>query len=207
MKFLTTVITLLLFAGVSLAADSALVAAAKKEKERREKVNPSKPVRTITNDDVEQFIEQKVASGELSEDRNKATSEADDTDSEGPSVAPKKPSAYDELFKGHVKQKPDEGKDEQYWRNRKADLESSIQDKNREISQLQGEIGKMESALSDPGHSGYVLKNPMSGNSDITNMKNELQEKQQQLSDLQEQRDNLDEEARKAGALPGWLRN
>lgn len=218
MRILSIIGLVLVFSTWCLAGDSALVAAAKKEKERREKVKATK---VITNEDVDEFIAKKRAAGEIPEETTTSSSDesdsnfdSDETTSTNSSVSKHTRPFYPSTVSPAAK---DSG--EQYWRNRKSDLESQIASARDEVNRLGSELSQEQSQRDGDGQ--YVRQYDANGNvksqtytgkdfwrdPEVMKKQEELTEKQQRLKELEQQMEDLPEQARKAGALPGWVRD
>lgn len=172
------------FITVSFAEDSDLVKAAKKEKERRAKTEAKK---TLTNQDIEEIrkkqpisgIETSTAEGETEEE---ATAEA---------TAAEKKAA------------PDPTQTEEYWRGRKQEADSRVRDAQSRVEQLQSEINTLTQAFYAEGDG--VAQRPLIETERIERIK-ELEAAKQELENARAASEGLEDEARRAGALPGWLR-
>jgi len=171
---------LIAFVSVSFAEDSALVKAAKKEKERRAKVEAKK---TLTNQDIEEIrtkqlgIESTAVPGDESAEETKG----DKKD-----------------------KKEDPAQSEEYWRGRKQETDQRVQDAQSKVQELQTEITNLTTAFY--AESDGVAQRPVIESERIERLK-ELEQAKQDLENARAESDGLEEEARKAGALPGWIRD
>lgn len=202
MKVISIIGLILLFVTCSFAADSPLVAAAKKEKERRAKLAKTK---VLTNEDVDEF---KVKNGLSGEEKDSASSDSyqGPTDPWG-NPLPERPvhhfiSDYSHLPSGTT-QSGNTQNGEGYWRQRKQGLESEIAGVEQQISTLRGRISIRQHSM-DPGYGWARHDNIVN---EILQMEEELTRLEDQLKDLRQQLEDLPEDARRAGALPGWIRD
>lgn len=159
MRILWAIGILVVFTVSVFAVDSAIVAAAKKEKERREKLAHSK---VITNQDVEE----------------KHPGAAKKTDEEGPSEPlPSLKNLYPQSSTTM------EG-DEAYWRERFADLKEQVARTTRRIDNLKETISAKQKSIK-PGE----LEKDLAGeilalNQELGRSESRLRELQQLLEDL-----------------------
>jgi hypothetical protein len=173
------------FVTASFAEDSALVKAAKKEKERRAKTEAKK---TLTNQDIEEIRKKQPSSGietTATEDETEATDESTTA-----STA--------------KKQEADPTQTEEYWRSRKQEVDTRVQDAQSRVEQLQGEINSLTAAFYAEGDG--VAQRPLIETERIERIK-ELEAAKQELQNARSESEGLEDEARRAGALPGWLRD
>ena len=171
---------------VSYAEDSDLVKAAKKEKERRAKTEAKK---TLTNQDIEEIRKKHPISGiETSE------AEGEPTETEESKTA-------DSTAK---KEAADPTQTEEYWRGRKQDVDARVQDAQSRVEQIQSEINSLTAAFYAEGDG--VAQRPLIESERIERI-NELDAAKQELENARSEAAGLEDEARRAGALPGWLRD
>lgn len=183
MKF-CILLTALLFVLVSIshAEDSAIVKAAKKERERRAKL---KIGRVFTNKDVQEFVAKNPTperEGMEPEAQTQTSEEAEATDIED---------VNKELEQS-----------EEYWRKRYRGVSGRLHDAEKVVREIQKEVDDLTRAfytLNDAEQKGFMEYQR-------TQRLNDLQQAKRELEDARMDMDNLEEEARKAGALPGWLR-
>src|SRR5262249_6684134 len=107
-------------------ADSALVEAAKKEKERRAKIEASK---SFTNKDVEDWKEKH---------KDDFGTETASTESQ-PAETPKTSASKDK-----AKEEDDHSTDEQYWRNKYAAAAARITAAQQQVDQMQGYVNQWQ---------------------------------------------------------------
>jgi hypothetical protein len=174
---------LIAFVSVSIAADSELVKAAKKEKERRAKVEAKK---TLTNQDIDEIRTKQLGiesapvpagEGEPSEDTKEGKKE---------------------------KKEVDPTQTEEYWRARKQETDQRVQEAQSKVQQLQNEINNLTTAFY--AESDGVAQRPLIESERIERLK-ELEEAKRELENAREESTGLEDEARRAGALPGWVRD
>ena len=173
------------FATVTFSEDSPLVKAAKKEKERRAKTEAKK---TLTNQDVEDIRKKQPSSGI---ETTAPEGEPGDDETASTTTDAKKP-------------EPDPTQTEEYWRGRKQETEQRIQDAQSRVEQLQSEINTLTQAFYAEGDG--VAQRPLIESERIERIK-ELEAAKQDLENARLASDSLEDEARRAGALPGWLRD
>ena len=169
----------------SYAEDSDLVKAAKKEKERRAKTEAKK---TLTNQDVEEIRKKQPISGIESSDAESETEATDE--SKTPSTA--------------KKEAADPTQTEEYWRGRKQDVDARVQDAQGRVEQIQSEINSLTAAFYAEGDG--VAQRPLIESERNERIK-ELEAAKQELENARSEAAGLEDEARRAGALPGWLRD
>jgi hypothetical protein len=176
---------LFVFTVVAYAADSALVKAAKAEKERRAKTEAKK---TLTNQDIEEVRKKQPTTGietAATGDETKTT-EGDTKDA----------------AKDKKKEEPENG--EAYWHQRKQEVDQQLGEAKSRVEQIQSEINTLTAAFY--AESDGVGQRPVIEQERIERLK-DLEDAKQKLADAQAASDGLEDEARKAGALPGWVRD
>jgi hypothetical protein len=187
-KMFLLIAVLFAFITASYAEDSPLVKAAKKEKERREKTEARK---TLTNQDVEEIRKKQPVSGiETSATETEASTETAEATTSTAST--------------EKKEKVDPSQTEEYWRGRKQDVDARVQDAQSRVEQIQSEINSLTAAFYAEGDG--VAQRPLIESERIERIK-ELEAARQALNDAKAEAEGLEDEARKAGALPGWLRD
>ena len=175
---------LIAFVSISIAADSELVKAAKKEKERRAKVEAKK---TLTNQDIDE-IRKKQLGIEAAAAPDSET--ADETK---------------EAKEGKTEKKEvDPTQTEEYWRTRKQETDQKLEEAQSKVQQLQNEINNLTTAFY--AESDGVAQRPLIETERIERIK-ELEQAKQELENARQAAEGLEDEARKAGALPGWVRD
>ena len=182
---------ILVFAGVlvafvssSFAEDSDLVKAAKKEKERRSKIEAKK---TLTNQDIEEIRKKQPISG------------IETTAAEGETAT-----GEEVKGEGTKKEAADPTQTEEYWRGRKQDVDARLKDAQSRVEQIQSEINSLTAAFYAEGDG--VAQRPLIESERIERLK-ELEAAKQELENAKAATEGLEDEARRSGALPGWLRD
>jgi len=166
----------------AFAQDSPLVEAAKKEKARREQLK--KPARVLTNQDIEKFKEKNpTAEGQA---QTSTVAEPDQQSEKQAKQEEKKVPLYN---------------DEKYWRDRAQAISDQISELEKRTQELQSDVNAlwMAGTASDNGQQTVLI-----GSQRAERME-ELKQAQQQLDAAKQAQDDLQEEARKEGALPGWV--
>jgi len=167
----------------SFAEDSDLVKLAKQEKERRAKTHATK---TLTNQDIEEVRKKQPITGiETSEEQTQPAEEAE------------------QAGKGE-KGKEESTNTEEYWRQRKQQVDQQLNDAQTKVEQLQSEINQLSTAFYAEGDG--VGQRPVIKQEWDERLK-ALDDAKRDLQSAQQQSEGLEDEARKAGALPGWLRD
>jgi hypothetical protein len=169
----------------AFAEDSALVEAAKKEKARRAELK--KPAKVLTNQDIEKFKEKNPgAEGQAQTSTAAETNQPDQEANQQEKQTEKKVPLYN---------------DEKYWRDRAQGLSDQISELEKRTQELQSDINAlwMAGTASDNGQQTVLI-----GSQRAERME-ELKQAQQQLDAARQAQENLQEEARKEGALPGWV--
>jgi hypothetical protein len=176
---------LFVFTAVSFAEDSALVKAAKAEKERRAKTEAKK---TLTNQDIEDVRKKQPTTGiETAGEDAQANTEGDNA------TTPKE-----------KKPETDSNNNEEYWRNRREDVDQKLESAKAKVDQIQSEINTLTAAFY--AESDGVGQRPVIEQERIERLK-ALDDAKADLQAAQEESEGLEDEARKAGALPGWVRD
>jgi hypothetical protein len=173
------------FVTASYAEDSALVKAAKKEKERRAKTEARK---TLTNQDIEDIRKKQPSSG------------IETTEAEGEASATEESKAAS----SGKKEAADPTQTEEYWRGRKQDVDTRVEGALSRVEQLQSEINSLTAAFYAEGDG--VAQRPLIESERIERIK-ELDAAKLELENAKAEAAGLEDEARRAGALPGWLRD
>ena len=164
------------------AEDSPLVQAAKKEKERRAKIEPTK---VLTNQDIEE-VRKKTTLGIESTSTEESTTEAKQGETKT------------------AEKEKDLATDESYWTGRRETAEAKVSAAEAKVRQLQDDISTMNKAFYIDGSADGVSQQPLL--SDELNKRQELiDEANKELSDAKGELDGLEDEARQAGAPSGWV--
>jgi len=173
-------VLLSLIVSVSNSEDSAVVQAARKERERRAKL---KTGRVFTNKDVQEFAAKHPTP--VKEGMEPETQPVEETES------------------GEIEDVNKElAESEAYWRKRYKEVARRVQASEKDIAEIQKEVDDLTRAfyaLNDVEQRGVIQYQR-------TQRINDLQQAKRELEDARIALDDLEEEARKAGALPGWLR-
>jgi hypothetical protein len=155
---------------------------ARKEEERRKGVKS--PAKVYTNKDLGAPIQggspdsAPVASGASSGASKEAVGAADDKAKDGP------------------------GKDQAYWSKRKKDLQDALSRGRTQADAMQSRINALTADFAshdDPAQRATIERDRQQALSELAHLQQDLKDNQKALTDL-------DEEARKAGVPPGWLR-
>ena len=177
-------LVLVFFSCAALASGSQVADAAKKEKERRQKITT--PSKVFTNKDVEDF--------KVKNDLGDEPSSAEEAPPEG------------EGDTGIVNygpgSTPDTSNDETYWRNRYKEATARVEDLQAQADQLQKTINGL--LLNVSNYEGIAAGPQL--NAQLGEMKDQLNQINQDLANARQALEDLQEEARKAGAPPGWVR-
>jgi DNA repair exonuclease SbcCD ATPase subunit len=167
------------------AGDSPLVRAAKKEAERREKLKAStKPTKSFTNQDIEEFKAK-------NKDADKGTGEGE---AEGEATTDDSSTAEETTTAS--------GQDEQKWRDKSHEAVERVKNAEEKIQQLQTDINALTQAF-------YAESDGVAQRGQIEAQRNErlnaLEAAKQELENAKQAQEDLQDEARKEGALPGWI--
>lgn len=173
---------ILVFIAAAVASDVADVA--KKEKERRAKTTAKK---TYTNQDVDDYKKKHNIT-----DDNSAQSQPADED---------QGTASDDA---NATQTQDDNNSEEYWRNRYKEAKDKVAELQAEFDRVQANVNQLQSSLAATG--GTQLPGDAGGDAFRTMMAHR-DEVKQQLDDAKAALDGLEDEARKAGVPPGWVRD
>lgn len=182
-------------AGVRAAGAQSLAEVAKQEKEKQ-KDTKSKPAKTFTNADLE-----KVTGGKVSSVSTGAETPASPAAGEAASAAAASGEKAEGAAAGEGEKKEEE-KGEEYWKSRASDARLKQKRSKERLDLLllkQATLNNRFYNLSDPAQRDLAQAELQQIASDIEEAKQEAIGAAQALVDLED-------EARKAGALPGWLR-
>jgi len=197
------------------AAAQGLGDAAKREKARRAEAKPAEPARVYTNDSVGGS----PSHGTYSAPGGSAAPAATPTSPSGPAASPVRPSAGSAAA----------GAGESYWRARAATARSAVDDAEKRVADLEAAEARngpytpgqtpgacVQGAIPSTGETAIELRD-RAGRSKVCDAEVLRIQNSQRLhaavatarADLEAARKalaDLDDEARRAGALPGWLR-
>ena len=163
--------------------DSPLVRAAKKERERREKLKTAaKPTKSFTNQDIEDFKAK-------NKDADKGATEGEE--GEDTSMTPEETTTST----------PD-AKVEQQWRDKSHEAVERVKSAEEKVEKLQTDINALTQAF-------YAESDGVAQRGQIESERNkrlqELEAAKKEVEDAKQAQDDLRDEARKEGALPGWI--
>jgi hypothetical protein len=174
--------------GSDESSDSALMKAAKKERERREKTKAAgKPVKSFTNQDIEDFkIKNKDYETSSGETEGETTEQAvEETSTEQATTTTKDPS-----------------QDEEGWRKRSHDAAERTRAAEEKLEKLQSDVNALTQAF-------YAESDGVAQRGQIEAERNarlnELEATKRELETAKQAQEDLRDEARRAGALPGWI--
>ncbi len=161
--------------------DSPLVQAAKKERERREKLKEAaKPAKSFTNQDIEEF---KARNKDVESSTEEATAE------ESTPVETTTPTTNDEA-------------NEKKWRDRSHVAVERIKNAEEKIEKLQSDINALTQSF-------YAEADGVAQRGQIeaerNSRLNELEAAKKELEAAKQAQEDLRDEARREGALPGWI--
>lgn len=179
---------LVFLVSLSFAEDSPLVKAAKREKARR---NVVKAQKTFTNKDIEDFKAKNKDTEAVVEGENQ--NEGGEPPAEE-AVPEESPEAQAEV---------DKTNDEGYWKDRYKDVATELREAEEKLARLQEEMNGLRIAF-------YAEQDGVAGrpkiNSEIERQFEEIEVAKKQVEESKQALENLEEEARKAGVPPGWVR-
>ena len=178
-------LVLLFFSCAALAFGSEVADMAKKERERRHKI--STPAKVFTNKDIADF---KAKNKDSDTSSDEAVSSEESSSDEGEA------STEDYGTPG------DNSRDENYWRNRFKEATNNVGTLQAKADQLQKTINGL---LLNVSNYEATAAGPQL-NAQLGDMKNQLEQVNNELSTAKKALDDLQDEARKAGADPGWVR-
>jgi hypothetical protein len=185
-------VALLFFLTAALAFSQSLADLAKKEKERREKIKDGSKV--ITNEDTPKYKAGPVTTGTPIAPPASQKAGADKSGSE-PEAAPKA-----------AKANPDEpvdfqGRPESFWRQTMADARQRVKNLENEANVLILKMADLQNQFYREA-SGFKQQDIQR---EIQKTFYEQDRNKEELSKAKDQLQDLEKEARKSGALPGWL--
>jgi hypothetical protein len=164
------------------------------EKKEEEKSKKEKKVKRVwTDKDLKEIRKERLNITEVSP-------EPDEKKKKGEKKDAKQPAKVENTTK---KEKFDPRKTEKYWRERKRALVDNIKKNESEIKNMEVKLFKLKNQLN--GTDFYSDRVRLE--QEIRDTYNKLQNYKQGLERLKQALENLHDEARKAGALPGWLRD
>jgi chromosome segregation ATPase len=166
--------------------DSPLMEAAKKERERREKLKAAeKQTKSFTNQDIEDF-KAKNKDADKSGEGEAEEATAEDTSATSEETTTSTPGAQDE----------------QKWRDKSHEAVERVKDAEEKIQKLQTDINALTQAF-------YAESDGVAQRGQIEDQRNtrlnELEAAKKELENAKQAQEDLQDEARKEGALPGWI--
>lgn len=188
----------LLVASSAIASAQTLAEVAKKEEERRKAVK--QPAKVITNDDLKP----------RPTDRLPAPTPAPPAESKPaqPAAAPS-PAGTSPVAAGGASQakpggeaSPTEKKDETYWRNRITAARTALQRNTVYVDAMQSRINALTTDFvnrDDPAQRAVIAGDRQKALGELDRLKKEIEAQTKEIA-------QIEEEARRAGAPPGWLR-
>jgi hypothetical protein len=182
----------LLFAGSALAWSQSLGEVAKREEEKKKKSGkPPATAKVYTDEDLKKAREAGTSNVNfLPENENIASS---------PSSSSSSSSAGDRSGGGEGGERG-----ESYWRSVAKQRREAVQESEQEVKQLESRIAALRndmspSNLQDPNRLQTQGRDLQKAQEDLEAARHELEQARQSLA-------NLEDEARRAGAMPGWVR-
>jgi len=173
-------VLLVFMVSVCIAEDSPLVAAAKREKERRAKIAAEKAeTKSFTNQDIEEFKAKNPTGDETATESEQAVS-----DTPGEQAAPSS-----------------ERDDEAYWKGKAEATREKTRQAEEKVNNAQNDIDALwryQTAVDDGQQQQKTVGERGERMNDLDAAKKELEEAKAAEEELQE-------EARKEGAPPGWV--
>ena len=164
---------------------------AKKEKERREKLAAAK---SITNDDTAKYRNASITTGGATP---VADAQAEKKPADQPDAQPKADSApkSDEPVDF-------EGRPESFWKQTFADARQKVKELDNEANVIVLKLNDLQNQFYKEA-SGFRQQEIQR---DIQKTIYEQDRNKEELSKAKKQLEDLDKEARKSGALPGWIK-
>ena len=190
MKLPKTLLAVALLIAVPASAQS-LGELAKREQERK-KATPAAAKKTYTNDDLKQVTPSSGTPGKPADDAAKA---ADAKSGDAKAAEPQK-------VGGDDKKPAEPAKDEAYWRARITAAREDIRRNESFKEALQSRINALTadfSARDDPYQRAKVSDDRQKALAEMARVSDDIEKTRKQIADIEE-------EARRAGVPPGWLR-
>jgi hypothetical protein len=157
---------------------TSLVDVAKKEKQRREK---TKPTKTFTNQDIQDFKTKNNLTDEKKEGETEEQAATEDSDADNPTSV----------------------ENEEAWHQKYQESQDKIKAAEDKINTLQSEINELTRAFY--AEADGVAQRPVI-EQERNDRLNSLDQAKKELEDAKQAAENLQDEARKAGVPPGWVR-
>jgi hypothetical protein len=166
-------------------ADSPLMQAAKKERERREKMKTAgKPVKSFTNQDIQEFKAKNKDMESSTEGEQAEEATESETTTETTTTA------------------TDPSQNEEMWRKRSREAAERIKNAEEKLATLQTDINALTQAF-------YAESDGVAQRGQIEAERNarlaELEATKKEVEAAKQAQEDLRDEARRAGALPGWI--
>ena len=204
-RWITGALSLLFLAGsVSLLRAQSLAELAKKEEDRRKEVK--QPAKTYTNKDLPNLPPATASVSELgpvpapeSSDAAKPTDAAKAPDAAKATDAAKAPGAVKDTGQDKSKEPV---KDQAYWAERMKTLTTQLDRDETFADALQNKINSLTAdftARDDPAQRAVIERNRIKALDELERLKKAIDDDKKAIADLEE-------EARRAGVPPGWLR-
>lgn len=178
----------LLLAPVVHATDPDLVELSKKEKARRAQTGAHK---TFTNKDIEAFKAKNKQGGKNASSSTKAVNQPQTQEETSEDTSSEDAPVYD--F----------DKEEVYWRGRYQEAKARIEKAQKEVDRLQPIVDQLKQTYVESKDPTVVTQFQDA----VERRTEELESAKKELEAAQQGMDDLEEEGRKAGALPGWFRD
>lgn len=172
-----------------LVLGQSLAEVAKKERERQAKILQKEKIPSFTNTDLKNLPGGAGSSEAQSGPAPAAAGPADQKKDQG-----KRPPLGVAL--------DDKGRDETYWRNAMSKARAQVAELEAKAQQLSGMSARLSSDsvnIDDPGQQNLARQNREKSFQDLAKAQDQLRQARQDLQ-------NLQEDGRRSGALPGWLR-
>ena len=100
-------------------------------------------------------------------------------------------------------EKPDPKKTEKYWRERKQALVDKIKANEQAIKDMQAKLFQLQNQLNGTD----IVSDRLRFEQEIRDTYNKLENYKKGLERMKQELEDLKDEARRAGALPGWVRD
>ncbi len=187
-RILVAFAAMLLAGSAAICFSQSLGERAKKEKERREKTRTDGKV--ITNNDTSKFKNGSISTGTPQPAAtDKASAEKSAPKEEGNSAVSDEPVDF-------------QGRPESYWRQTFADARKKVVDLENQANVLVLKIAELQTAFYREAD-GFKQQNIQR---DIQKAFYEQDLNKENLAKARDQLQDLEKEARKSGALPGWIK-
>jgi hypothetical protein len=184
MRIIRFATVLLLGAGTASAGTQSLADVARKEEARRKTI--AKPARVITNKDLKPSEIPLPQAG------------SDESAAAAPRADEQKPADTTE----DEQAKDDQAKGEEAWRRRMGDARQNLEHSEMYLDALQNKVNSLWADFTsrdDPAQRALIEADRKKALAELDRVKQEVQDRKKAI-------DDLEEEARKAGVPPGWLR-